>query len=295
MTIGIELDRPDRPGLRRILYSYQRVVGLVVLDDLELNTETCFLPSSGANRETPHGPQARPAASARFQGRAGYAEGSRGFESFPGTSIPYDYRSYIVYGYTILSDGVKVPSRFTIDTRSPTLLVAPGLWHIAGTWYYPFESEALHVLGVPPEETRPFMWSTNVPIETVEEPPYREGQILHSRVQPVPYRPPPPEPRMVLSRRGGRVIAMPDSGDGWLALVWKLLSPPDLRLARDSESESLRRIELEKDEIVLWSWRSTAGRRNRAAGFLCSRIGALLPPHGRRPHLRQRLIRGTES
>ena len=222
------------------------------------------------------------------------AEGSRGFESFPGTSIPYDYRSYIVYGYTILSDGVKVPSRFTIDTRSPTLLVAPGLWHIAGTWYYPFESEALHVLGVPPEETRPFMWSTNVPIETVEEPPYREGQILHSRVQPVPYRPPPPEPRMVLSRRGGRVIAMPDSGDGWLALVWKLLSPPDLRLARDSESESLRRIELEKDEIVLWS---CAARRpaKPGGGVLVLTNRAPLPPHGRRPHLRQRLIRGTES
>ena len=121
-------------------------------------------------------------------------EGFGSFGTFAGSVIPYDYRSYILYGYTILLGGMTVPTRFEIDTRTPALLVGSGLWHIAGTWYRPFEPDALRVLGVSTEGTTPFSWIPNVPIETAEETPYREGQILHSRVQPMPYKPPPPKP-----------------------------------------------------------------------------------------------------
>ena len=132
-------------------------------------------------------------------------DGFRGFGSFDGSSIPYDYRSYTFCGYTILPGGVKVPTTIRDRHASPTLLAGLGLWHIAGTWYDPFEPEALRVLGVAPDETRPFSWTSNVPIETVEEPPYREGQVLHSRVPPAPFKPPLPRPALVISRVGGRL------------------------------------------------------------------------------------------
>ena len=72
---------------------------------------------------------------------------------------------------------MRVPTLFLeIDTRSPKLLAGLGLWHLGGIWYRPFER---YVFGVVlwgfPEQTRPFMWTSNVPIETVEEPPYIEG------------------------------------------------------------------------------------------------------------------------
>ncbi len=192
-------------------------------------------------------------------------EGFRSFGSFAGSSIPFDYRSYIFYGYTILPGGMKVATRFEIDTRSPTLLVGSGLWHIAGIWYSPFEPEALRLLGVSPEETRPFSWISNVPIETAEEPPYREGQILHSRVQPMPYKPPPlkPKPAVVIVRRGGRNVVQQVRTDGCLARIRRLLSSRQLRLARDSESESLCGIDLENGELVLWS---CAARRPEGPG-----------------------------
>jgi hypothetical protein len=93
----------------------------------------------------------------------------RGFGRFKGLSIPMDYRSYIFYGHTILARGIKVATKFEIDTRSPTLLAGLGTWHIGGIWYYPFEPEALALLGVLPENARPFSWTSNVPIETIEE------------------------------------------------------------------------------------------------------------------------------
>jgi hypothetical protein len=182
-------------------------------------------------------------------------EGFRSFGPFTGSSIPYDYRSYIFYGYTIISGGVKVPTRFEIDTRSPTLLVGLGLWHMAGTWYRPFDPDALRLLAVSAEEKelRPFSWISNVPIETIEEPPYREGQILHSRARPVPFKPPPPKRVRVIVRRGGRNVVKQVRSDSWLARIRRLLGRGQLRLARDSESESLRGIDLEDREIVLWS------------------------------------------
>jgi hypothetical protein len=105
-----------------------------------------------------------------------------GAEFLRGLSIPFDYRSYVLWGYTILACGLRVPTRFRIDTRSPTLLIDPGIWQIDGVLYYPFSPEALDRLGVAPETTRPFSWTSNVPIETVEEPPYLEGQVLQSRL-----------------------------------------------------------------------------------------------------------------
>jgi hypothetical protein len=109
------------------------------------------------------------------------AETFRSFEIYRGSSIPFDDRSYIVYGTTILACGVRVPTRFEIDTKKPTLLAGPGIWHVDGVWYYPFSAEALDRLGVSPEATKPFSWTSNVPIETVEEPPYLEDQVLHRR------------------------------------------------------------------------------------------------------------------
>jgi hypothetical protein len=79
----------------------------------------------------------------------------RSFGEFAGASIPYDYRSYILNGYTILPGGTRVATRFEIDTRSSTLLeVHFGTWHVAGIWYRPFEPGALRILGVAPDETR---------------------------------------------------------------------------------------------------------------------------------------------
>jgi hypothetical protein len=80
-----------------------------------------------------------------------------------------DYRSYSFYGHTILACGIKVATKFEIDTRSPTLLAGLGTWHIGGIWYYPFEPEALALRGVLPENARPFSWTSNVAIETIEE------------------------------------------------------------------------------------------------------------------------------
>ncbi len=182
-------------------------------------------------------------------------EGYRCFCSFGGSSIPYDYRSYMLCGYTILPGGLKVPTQFEIDTRSPTLLAHLGWWHIGDIWYRPFEPEALRVLGVSPDETRPFSWISNVPIETVEEPPYREGQVLHSRVPPVPYKPAPskPKPTLVISRVGGRLVARPQVDSGWLARVRRRLSPRKVPLTQDCGTESLQGIYLECSERVLWS------------------------------------------
>jgi hypothetical protein len=108
----------------------------------------------------------------------------RGFGNFDGKVIPIDYRSYILQGYTILPDGQRIPTRFEIDTRKTTLLVGDGNWYIKGIWYRPFKADALKVLGVDPERTRPFRWIPNVPIQTVEQPPYLEGQVLHASEPP---------------------------------------------------------------------------------------------------------------
>ncbi len=156
----------------------------------------------------------------------------RGFGIFDGPSIAIDYRSYIFYGHTILACGVTVPTRFEIDTRSPTLLIGLGTWHLAATWYRPFEPEALKVLDVAPEEARPFSWRSNVPIQTIEEPPYREGQILHGRVPPAPYKPP------------SRVDYFP--------------APTPRRSAkpRKVRASSPTNIDLEPGETVRWSCRA---------------------------------------
>jgi hypothetical protein len=116
----------------------------------------------------------------------------RGFRFYQGTTIPFDYRSYVLYGHTILPNGTRIPTKFEIDTRKPTLLAGEGYWHIDGIWYWPFEPDASRVLGVSAEEARPFRWTSNVPIETVEPPPYLEGQILHGRNPSVVSDPTPP-------------------------------------------------------------------------------------------------------
>jgi hypothetical protein len=112
------------------------------------------------------------------------SESVLGSVGFDGASIPFDYRSYVLYGETILPGGTRVLTRFDIDTRKPALLVDEGNWYIQGTWYDAFEPEALELLGVSPDEARPFSWTLNVPIETIEEPPYLEGQVLHARTPP---------------------------------------------------------------------------------------------------------------
>jgi hypothetical protein len=178
------------------------------------------------------------------------------FSDYHVKSIPYDYRSYILYGYTIFPAGVKVGTRFEIDTRSPTLLTGPGIWHIAGIWYAPLEPDALRVLGVSPEETRPFMWTSNVPIETVEEPPYHEGQVLHSRVPPVPYKAPPPtqpRPPLVIVRRRGRLVAEPVRTNSWFMLARRFLGLPAPASDRNDANALSLGIDLADHEIIHWS------------------------------------------
>jgi hypothetical protein len=85
-----------------------------------------------------------------------------------------------------LPGGTRIPTQFTINTKKPTLVVGVGPWYIHGRWYSSFEPEALNLLGVSPDEARPFTWTPNVPIQTIEEPPYLEGQILHGRTPPTP-------------------------------------------------------------------------------------------------------------
>jgi hypothetical protein len=83
-----------------------------------------------------------------------------------------------------LSGGTRIVTRLKIDTRKPALLVDPSFWYIQGAWYTAFKPEAMELLGVSPDGARPFSWIPNVPIETIEEPPYLEGQVLHSRTPP---------------------------------------------------------------------------------------------------------------
>ncbi len=125
----------------------------------------------------------------------------RGFGLFNGPSIPFDLRSYILYGTTSLPEGTKILTQFEIDTRKPTLLVMTGNWYIDGTWYHGFEPAALEVLGVSPDKARPFSWSPNVPIETLEDPPYQEGQILHARTPATPAATAPPASSTPRARR----------------------------------------------------------------------------------------------
>jgi hypothetical protein len=71
------------------------------------------------------------------------SESRDAYRFFYGESIPIDLRSYVFYGDTILESGTRIMTQFTIDTRSPTLLIGEGLWYIIERWYYPFEPEAL--------------------------------------------------------------------------------------------------------------------------------------------------------
>jgi hypothetical protein len=168
----------------------------------------------------------------------------RGFGWFKGPSIPMDYRSYIFYGHTILARGIKVATKFEIDTRSPTLLAGLGTWHLGGIWYSPFEPEALALLGVLPENARPFSWTSNVPIETIEEPPYHEGQILHCRNPPGPYKPDPSLGKFS-ARTPGKSPPRPAFGEG-----------------------SLPVFELEPDEFLRWSCRAWSTRSAHAGNLV---------------------------
>jgi hypothetical protein len=107
-------------------------------------------------------------------------DGTGGARHFDGISIPLDGRTYIAHGTTLLANGVTVRSRFEIDTSRSSPL-SGSLWYIDGKWYVPFEPAALEVLGVSREEASPFSWMTNVRLRSLEDPPYREGQIIRGR------------------------------------------------------------------------------------------------------------------
>jgi hypothetical protein len=159
-------------------------------------------------------------------------------------SIPIDLRSYLFYGDTILQSGIRIMTRFEIDTRLPTLLTGEGLWYIGERWNYPFEPEALARLGVAPEQARPFSWAPYVPIEIIEQPPFQAGQVLHGRAGAAP---------SIASRRS--------------------------RSGEKVGGGTLVRIDLEAREKVLFSFdaRRVQGTRNGKLFFTTHR--ALYCPH----------------
>jgi hypothetical protein len=129
------------------------------------------------------------------------------FTAFDGTSVPIDNRSYLLYGYTLLPGGQQIPTRFEIDTRKPTLLCGTWLWHVNRRWYIPFEPEVLGLIGVTPQGARPFRWTTNVPIQTIEQPPYLEGQTLHG-LTPATTSEPRAQSKSADSVGGGDLVSM---------------------------------------------------------------------------------------
>jgi hypothetical protein len=104
----------------------------------------------------------------------------RGFTLFTGKVMPMDGRSYIFQGKTILSNHLRVPTQFEIDTTKSSLLV-DRLWHINGIWYEPFEADALEVLGLSPDEPTEFSWVPNVPLDTLRKPPYVAGRPIRRK------------------------------------------------------------------------------------------------------------------
>ena len=131
-----------------------------------------------------------------------------GFTHFQGSSIPFNQSSYILYGYTLLPNGARVPTQFTIDTRKPTLLVGRGYWRIDGKWHFAFMPDSLKLLGLSLEEATHFHWTSNVPIETIENPPYLVGQALHGR-PPLPSAVPQPPPESGETVGGGSLVSLP--------------------------------------------------------------------------------------
>jgi hypothetical protein len=103
---------------------------------------------------------------------------------FQGPMIPMDGRTYMVQGKVILPNGVSVISKLLLDTRKPSLLVAADGWYINGIWYHPFEPEALQVLGVPADQTKAYSWIPNVPLDTLDQPPYLAGQPVQRKPKP---------------------------------------------------------------------------------------------------------------
>jgi hypothetical protein len=100
---------------------------------------------------------------------------------FTGKVIPMDGRSYIFQGKTILSNQVRIHTKFEIDTGKSSLLVSKGLWHIDGVWYFPFEADALEALGLSPDEPTEFSWVPNVPLDTLGKPPYVAGRPIRRK------------------------------------------------------------------------------------------------------------------
>jgi hypothetical protein len=106
------------------------------------------------------------------------------FVCFDEPSIPIDHRTYAFFGETILPGVTRILSRFVINTKTSTLLAGSGHWYIGGKWFRSFEPEAMELLGVDVNQSRPFSWTPNVPIQTIEQPPYLEGVALHALTPP---------------------------------------------------------------------------------------------------------------
>jgi hypothetical protein len=130
------------------------------------------------------------------------------FSLFQGPSIPFNQSTYILYGYTLLPNGTQVPTQFTIDTRKPSLLVGVPYWQIDGKWHFGFVPDSLKLLGLTLEEATPFHWTSNVPIETIENPPYLAGQPLHGR-PPHPSVVPQPPPESGETVGGASLVSLP--------------------------------------------------------------------------------------
>jgi hypothetical protein len=223
-------------------------------------------------------------------------ENRLGAGPFRGPSIPIDGRSYILYGYTILPAGVRIPTRFEIDTRKPTLLVGEGKWHIAGTWYWPFEPEALQVLGVSPEEARPFAWLPNVPIQTVEKPPYSAGAALHG----LPLPPPKPTARPKSGEKvGGRRLTSMDLEAGE-KVAWSCparRTAGGIRAARGELFLTNRRVLFcpRTFDRLLGGKPFAAGIREVVDVGSKRPQGGASSGGGKRPHLRLVLVGGREE
>ncbi len=87
--------------------------------------------------------------------------------------IPMDGRHYKCAGKIILKNGAELRANLPIRTHTFNFLEREGVYcQIGDTWYSPDEPEFLSTLGLLAEQTFPFTWLPDRPLDYHEPGPY---------------------------------------------------------------------------------------------------------------------------